>query len=153
MANTYTQIHIHIVFAVKYRRALICESWQTELYKYITGTIQNQEHKVLAINGVENHIHILVGLRPIQSVSNLVKSIKENSSKWINKKRLANSRFHWQSGFGAFSVSPSDLDRVIRYILNQKEHHRKKCFKQEYDLLLRKEGIDFDDKYTFKDPI
>src|SRR5699024_5842704 len=125
MANTYTQIHIHAVFAVRNRLSLINESWEEELYKYITGIIQNQGHKLLAINGMPDHLHILFGMRPVQSLSELMQDIKGDSSKWINNKRLVKGRFSWQAGYGAFSYAKSQLPNVIRYIENQKKHHNK----------------------------
>lgn len=125
MANTYTQIHIHFVFAVKFREALIGSSWKESLYKYMTGTIQNNNHKLLAINGTADHIHILVGLRPSQSISDLMKDVKQSSTKWINENKLVNGRFAWQEGYGAFSNSKSQVSQVIKYINNQEEHHKK----------------------------
>ena len=130
MANTYTQIHIQVVFAVQNRESLIKELWKDDLYKYITGIIQNNNHKVLQINGVADHIHILFGMRPTQSLSDLMKQVKQDSSKWINKQGLVNGKFSWQSGFGAFSYSKSEVPKIIRYIKNQEEHHRKITFKK-----------------------
>ncbi len=124
MANTYTQIHIQVVFAVQNRESLIKDLWKDDLYKYITGIIQNNNHKVLQINGVADHIHILFGMRPTQSLSDLMKQVKQDSSKWINKQGLVNGKFSWQSGFGAFSYSKSEVPKIIRYIKNQEEHHR-----------------------------
>ncbi len=151
MANTYTQIHIHFVFAVKFRNALIKPSWKDELYKYITGIVQNNKHKLLAINGMPDHIHILVGIRPSQSISDLMQDIKANSSKWINQKGLLKTRFEWQEGYGAFSYSKSQLKKVILYIENQEEHHKQKTFLEEYIEILKKFEVDFDTKYIFKD--
>jgi len=149
MANTYTQIHIHAVFAVRNRLSLINESWEEELYKYITGIIQNQGHKLLAINGMPDHLHILFGMRPVQSLSELMQDIKGDSSKWINNKRLVKGRFSWQAGYGAFSYAKSQLPNVIRYIENQKKHHNKKTFQEEYLETLNKFGVDYDEKYIF----
>src|SRR5690349_20363138 len=128
MPNTYTQIHLQFVFAVKHRNNLIHSSWEDELYKYITGIIQKNNHKLLAINGMSDHIHILVGMRPTQSVSDLLQDIKGSSCKWINEKRFTTSRFEWQEGYGAFSYSPSHLKNVINYISNQKTHHKTNGF-------------------------
>lgn len=153
MANTYSKMHFQFVFAVRNRRAMIDRSWEDDLYKYITGIIQNHTHKLLAINGVEDHIHILVGMRPTQSVSDLLQDIKGSSSKWINEKNLTKAKFEWQGGFGSFTYSPRDVSNVIRYILNQKEHHKKNDFKEEYLDLLREYEIDFDEKYCFHKPI
>ena len=152
MANTYTQLHIQIVFAVKYRAALIHPDWEISLHKYISGIIQNSGHKPIIVNGMPDHIHILLGLRPVQSISDLVKIIKQQSSRWVNDNGLVPQRFRWQGGFSAFSYSNSDLPRVIKYIENQKEHHRKKTFKEEYLSLLEKENMEYDPRYIFKDP-
>lgn len=153
MANTYTQIHLHIVFAVKFRASLIQQSWKDELYKYITGIIQNNKHKLLSINGMPDHIHILIGMRPSQSLSELMQDIKANSSKWINEKGFVKGKFEWQEGYGAFSYSKSQIDDVIKYINNQEVHHRKINFIEEYKLLLNKFEIEFEENYIFKEPI
>lgn len=153
MANTYTKIHLQFVFAVKHRQALIHPSWDNELYKYITGIVQNHEHKMLAINGVEDHIHILVGMRPSQSISDLLRDIKGDSTLWINDSKFLNKKFEWQSGYGAFSYSPGDVKNVIRYILNQKEHHKNQLFKQEYLEMLTYHEVEHDPQYIFADPI
>lgn len=150
MANTYTQIHIQAVFAVHNRKSLINPKWKDELYKYITGIIQNYDHKVLAINGMSDHIHILMGLRPTQSLSDLMKQVKQDSSKWINQKGFIDGKFSWQAGYGAFSYSKSQLSNVIDYIKNQEEHHRKKSFAEEYVAFLNAHGVDYDDRYVFK---
>ncbi|MEQ8687120.1 MAG: IS200/IS605 family transposase [Imperialibacter sp.] len=152
MPNTYTQIHLQIVFAVKYRQGLIEKAWKDDLYKYITGTIQSYDHKMLAINGVEDHIHILIGMRPTQSLSDLLQDIKSGSSKWINDNKLTKRKFAWQEGYGAFSYSKSHVPNVIRYIHNQEEHHRKKSFLEEYDEFLKKFEVDYDRRYIFKEP-
>ena len=153
MANTYTQIHLQFVFAVKYRKALILPSYKDELYKYINGIIQHYDHKVLAINGVEDHIHIFIGMRPTQSVSDLLQDIKGSSSKWINEKQFLNTKFEWQSGYGAFSYSKSHVKKVIDYIANQEDHHKKESFREEYLKFLRVFEIDYDENYIFKDLI
>ncbi len=150
MANTYTQIHIQAVFAVKYRQALIRKDWKAELYKYMTGIIQNHNHKVLQINGVEDHIHILFGMRPDESLSFLIQQVKRDSSKWINKQRKCERHFQWQGGFGAFSYSKSQIPVVSNYIINQERHHKKKSFIEEYQELLEKHEIEYDDAYIFK---
>ncbi|MEQ8416274.1 MAG: IS200/IS605 family transposase [Imperialibacter sp.] len=152
MPNTYTQIHLQIVFAVKYRQGLIEKAWKDDLYKYITGTIQSYDHKMLAINGVEDHIHILIGMRPTQSLSDLLQDIKSGSSKWINDNKLTKRKFAWQEGYGAFSYSKSHVPNVIRYIHNQEEHHRKKTFLEEYEEFLKKFEVDYDRRYIFKEP-
>lgn len=150
MANTYTQIHIQAVFAVQDRQSLIKIEWKNELYKYITGIIQNNNHKVLQINGMPDHIHILFGMRPTQSLSDLMKQVKQDSSKWINNKKFVNGKFAWQAGFGAFSYSKSELPNVINYIKNQKFHHKSITFQEEYLQLLKEFNIEFDERYIFK---
>lgn len=150
MANTYTQIHIHAIFAVKHRNALIQDSWSEKLYQYITGITQQYQHKMLQINGMPDHIHLLIGMRPTQSLSNLMKQIKGSSSEWINKNRWSNHRFSWQEGYGAFSYAKSQVPSVIRYIQNQEEHHRKKTFTEEYIDFLDAFEVDFDERYIFK---
>ena len=150
MVNTYTQIHIHIVFVVKNRQSLIEKNWKNELYAYISGIIANQGHKLLAINGTEDHVHILIGMRPVQSLSGLVQDIKGDSSKWINQKKFLSSRFSWQESYAAFSYSKSHVHRIMAYIRNQEEHHRKNSFGKEYRNLLKKFGIDYDERFIFK---
>jgi putative transposase len=126
MANTYSQIHIQVVFAIKTRMSLIGSYWKEELYKYITGVVQNHGHKVLQINGMHDHIHLLIGLRPTQALADLMQMVKENSSKWINTKGFVKGMFSWQSGYGAFSYSKNQVPRVINSILDQEKHHLKK---------------------------
>lgn len=150
MANTYTQIHIQAVFAVQNRDCIIKNEWKDELYKYITGIVQQNKHKLLAINGQPDHIHILIGLRPSQSISDLIQDVKANSSKWINERQFIKSKFSWQEGYGAFSYSKSDIYQVINYIHNQESHHSKRTFIQEYNDLLQEFEIDYDEKYVFK---
>ncbi|MEO0338660.1 MAG: IS200/IS605 family transposase [Bacteroidota bacterium] len=150
MANTYTQIHIQTVFAVKNRESLIQPDWEDTLYKYITGIIQNNGHKVLQVNGMPDHIHILFGMRPTQSLSDLMKQVKGDSSKWINQNHLTRYKFNWQEGFGAFSYAKSEVPRVIQYIKNQKHHHRKKAFTTEYLDFLKAFDVEYDDRYVFK---
>lgn len=152
MANTYTQIHIQVVFAVKYRAGLISKEWKDELYKYITGIVQNNGHKLLAINGMEDHIHVFFGMRPVQSLSDLLQDIKGNSSKWINDQRFLKTRFEWQQGYGAFSYAKSQVSTVITYIRNQEIHHARKKFLDEYTELLKEFEVDYDERYVFKEP-
>lgn len=149
MANTYTQIHIQAVFAVQNRQSLIRKVWKDELYKYITGIIQNHDHKVLQINGMPDHVHILFGMRPTQSISDLMKQVKQDSSKWINDRRLTKGRFSWQAGYGAFSYSKDQLPHLISYIKNQEEHHQKISFRTEYINLLKEFEIDYNDSFLF----
>jgi putative transposase len=150
MANTYTQIHIHAVFSVRDRNCILRKLWKDELYKYITGIIQNNGHKVLAINGMPDHVHIFFGMRPTQSLSDLLQDIKGGSSQWINKKKFVRGRFAWQEGYGAFSYCKSNVYNVIEYIKNQEIHHRKRTFIEEYNDFLEKFEIDFDKRYIFK---
>ena len=151
--NTYTQLHIQLIFAVKFRKALIHKEWKDDLYKYITGIIQNRKHKLLCINGMPDHVHILIGLRPNQSISDLVQEVKSISSKWINEKKFIPYRFEWQDSFGAFSYGKSQINDVMRYIDNQEKHHHKKSFREEYVDFLEKFEIEYDEKYVFKDLI
>jgi REP element-mobilizing transposase RayT len=150
MANTYTQIYIHIVFAVEGRQSLIKPEHNDELQKYISGIVSAQKQKLIAINNMPDHLHLLVGLKPDISLSNLVRDMKSNSSKLINEKRWVAGRFSWQEGFGAFSYSRSQLGTVIRYIENQQKQHTKKSFREEYVELLEKFAVDFDRRYIFK---
>ncbi|WP_300599842.1 IS200/IS605 family transposase [Niabella sp.] len=152
MANTYTQLHIHFVFAVKYRQALITPEWEERLYKYITGIVQNNGHKMLAVNAAYDHIHLFVGLNPKQSISELMRLVKGDSSEFVNKERFTQRKFYWQEGYGAFSHSHSQIDTVIKYIFNQKEHHARKNFKDEYRKMLDDYGINYNDQYLFADP-
>lgn len=153
MANTYTQVHLHFIFAVKYRQGLIHNPWKDELYKYITGIIHKNNHKLLCINGMPDHVHILIGMRPTQSISDLLQDIKADSSQWINKNNFLKIKFEWQEGYGAFSYGKSQLHEVITYIENQEEHHKKKTFSEEYLEFLHKFEIDYDEKYIFKELI
>lgn len=152
MANTYTQIHMQFVFAVKYRLALIQPSWKDRLYQYITGIIQNNEHKMLQINGMPDHIHIFIGMRPNQAISSLIQNVKTESSKWIKENNFCNSAFAWQEGYGAFSYSKSHVPDVIRYIQNQEAHHKKITFLDEYRKILKVFEIEYDEQYLFKEP-
>ena len=151
MANTYSQIYIHVVFAVEGRQNLIQPEHNDELQKYITGIVSAQRHKLIAINNMPDHLHLLVGLRPDASLSLLVRDIKANSSRFINEKRGMKGRFSWQEGFGAFSYSRSQLGAVIRYIENQQKHHARKSFREEYTALLKRFEVDYDPRYIFSD--
>ena len=151
MANTYTKMYIQFVFAVQDRASLIQSSWKNELYKYITGIVQNNKHKLIAINGMPNHIHIFVGYKPHQLIPDLLQDIKGDSSGWINNKGFIKGKFRWQEGYGAFSYSHSHIDRVVKYIMNQEQHHKKQTFREEYIELLSKFNIDYDEKYILKD--
>lgn len=149
MANTYSQIYIQIIFSVKYWENLIKEEYRDELEKYITGIVKNKNSKLLAIYCNPDHTHVLIGLNPNVSVSDIARVIKTNSSKWINQNNWYQGKFKWQNGFGVFSYSRSQIDSVINYILNQPEHHRKKSFKEEYLEILKKFEIKYDDEYLF----
>ena len=147
MANTFTQIYLHLVFAVQNRISLIQSDWKNELYKYITGIVQNNGHKLIAINGVPNHLHIAVGYKPHQLIPELLQDIKGNSSKWINQRKFITGKFNWQEGYGAFSFSHSQIDNVVRYINHQERHHKKQTFREEYIQLLKRYNIQYDEKY------
>jgi REP element-mobilizing transposase RayT len=149
VANTYSQIYIHIVFAVEGRRNLIPKRHRETIHKYITGIVQNRDQKMLSIFCMPDHTHILVGMKPSISISTLTRDIKAGSSKFINDNKWVTGKFKWQVGFGAFSYSRSQIDNVIKYILNQETHHKRKTFKEEYFDLLKKFGIEYDEKYLF----
>ena len=150
MPNTYTQIYIHAVFAVKHRDALISSSWKERLHKYITGIIQNQGHKLVAINTMPDHAHIFIGMKPEAGLSDLVRDIKRDSTNFVNNEIRLHGRFGWQEGFGAFSYSHSQIDSVVRYILNQEEHHRLRTFREEYEVMLKDYAVEYNDRYVFK---
>lgn len=150
MANTYTQIYIQTVFSVQNRTSLIKTEWKDELYKYITGIIQNNGHKLIAINGMPDHLHLFIGMKPIQSLSDLMQDIKGSSSRWIHEKGYVKGRFEWQAGFGGFSYSISQIDSVVKYINNQESHHKKRTFSEEYLDFLVKFQVPFDERYIFK---
>jgi putative transposase len=151
MANTYTQIFIHAIFVVKGRLNLIPKDKKDELYKYITGIIQNKHNKLYIINGMPDHIHILFGLNPDESLSSLMKEVKRVSSLYINKNKWVQGKFEWQAGYGAFSYSKSQTNIVCKYIANQEKHHKIKTFREEYIELLKKFEVEFDMKYIFED--
>lgn len=152
MPNTYTQLYIHFVFAVKYRAALLNNSWDDRLRLYIAAITQNNGHKLLAINNMPDHLHMLIGVNPSQSISDLIRLVKGDSSEWINKEKLTPYKFQWQEGYGAFSHSKSQVDKVVKYILNQQEHHKKSTFLDEYRQMLNSFDIAFDERYIFKLP-
>jgi putative transposase len=148
--STYTQIYIQIVFAVQGRENLIQTDWEERLYKYITGIVKKREQKMLAINGMPDHIHFFIGMKPSCVLSDLIREIKKSSNEFINDNKFTKFKFKWQEGYGAFSYSHSQLDDVIAYIMNQKEHHKKKTFKEEYIDFLKKFDVQFDEKYLFE---
>jgi REP element-mobilizing transposase RayT len=149
MADTYTKIYVHVIFTVQGRQNLISKQHKDELYKYITGIIQNKKQKVIIINGMPDHIHILIGIKPDIALSDLVRDVKANTSSFINEKRWIMGKFNWQEGFGAFSYSHSQLDSIANYIRNQEKHHSRKTFREEYLELLKKFDVDYDPKYMF----
>jgi len=150
MANTFSQIYIQTVFAVSNRLSLIRPEFKEEVYKYITGIVRNQGHKLISINGIPDHVHILIGLKPSMALSDLVREIKSDSSNFVNEQRFVRGKFSWQEGYGAFSYGHSQLDKIIRYIQNQEKHHTRRSFKDEYLTLLRKFDIAFEEKYVFE---
>jgi REP element-mobilizing transposase RayT len=149
MAGTYSQIYIQIVFAVKGRENQIGKQWKDELHKYIAGIIKGKEQKPIIVNGMPDHIHAFVGLRPSMAIADLVRDIKNNSTNFINDNKFVKGRFSWQEGYGAFSYSHSHIQNVYKYIMNQEEHHRKKTFKEEYFDFLKKFEIEYNEKYLF----
>ncbi len=149
MPGTFSQIYIQYVFAVKGRENLLLPAFQNEIYKYIAGIVEGKDQKSLAVNGMEDHIHVLVGLKPAMRIADLVRDIKNNSSNFINEKGFLKQKFSWQDGYGAFSYAQSNFGIVVDYIKNQKEHHKKKTFQEEYRDFLKKFNIPFEDKYLF----
>ena len=151
MPNTYTQIHIHAVFAVQNRISLIKIDWKERLYKYIIAIIQKHEHKVLSIGGTADHVHILFGFRPTQSLSSMIQEVKRDTSEWINQNKFVMGKFVWQEGYGAFSYSKSQIPNVVNYIENQETHHKKRSFLEEYRKILDDFGVEYDQRYLFHD--
>jgi REP element-mobilizing transposase RayT len=150
MAGTYSKIYIHIVFAVKKRESLIQSTWENQLYQYITGIVQNKGQKMLSINGMPDHIHILIGFKPTCSLSDLVREIKKSSTNFINENKFCSHNFYWQEGYGALSHSHYQLDIAVKYVINQKAHHKTKSFKNEYIEFLNENEIDFQPEYLFE---
>ena len=150
MASTFTQIYIQAVFAVKGRANLLDKQWRDELFKYMAGIIKGKNQKPIIVNGVGDHVHVFMGLKPTVTLSDLIRDIKNNSSNYINDNGLVKGKFSWQEGYGAFSYAHSQLDNVYQYILNQEEHHRKRKFKDEYLAILQEFEIPFDDRYLFE---
>lgn len=149
MPGTYSQIYIHIVFAVKGRENLLHKNWREEVFRYIAGIISEKGHKSIIVNGFNDHVHCFVGLKPSVALSDLVRDIKNNSSKFINEKKLIRGKFNWQEGYGAFSYSQSQIKKVYQYILNQEMHHHKKTFKEEYIDLLNRFEVEYKNEYLF----
>ena len=150
MANTYSQIYIQTVFAVENRQSLITPDFKEDLHKYINGIVNNQGQKLIAINSMPDHVHILIGLKPAMALADLVREIKADSTNFINERKLLHGRFNWQEGYGAFSYGHSQLNTIIRYIQTQEKHHQRRSFKDEYLALLGKFDIGFEEKYVFK---
>ena len=150
MSGTYTQLYIQIVFAVRGRENIISTQWRDELHKYIAGIITGKGHKSIIVNGMPDHIHAFVGLKPSMAISDLVRDIKNNSSKFINERRFVKGKFRWQEGYGAFSYSHSQIQNVYDYILNQEKHHKRKTFREEYLDFLKKFELEYNDEYLFE---
>ncbi len=150
MPNTYTQIYIQAVFAVEGRQNLIRRENKEELHKYITGIVQNHRHKLIAINSMPDHLHILIGMKPSMALSDLIQEVKADSTNFINRKRWVAGRFNWQEGYGAFSYGHSQLGTIIRYIQNQEKHHARKTFREEYFAFLKKFEVAHDERYVFE---
>ena len=150
MANTFTQLYIQLVFAVQDRANLIPKNHKEELHRYITGIVQERNHKMLAINCMPGHTHIFIGLKPTQSISDLMRDIKTNSSTFISNKKFVKGKFNWQEGYGAFSYSRSQIHAVVKYIANQEQHHSTRTFKEEYLSFLKKFAIEYEEKYLFE---
>ncbi len=153
MANTYHQIYLQTVFAVKYRKAVINKEWKSQLFGVIGNLINETSYKTIIVNGVEDHVHCFIGLKPVVSVSELMKTLKAKSSKYINDHSLTPARFEWQEGYGVFSYSQSGVDAVYKYILNQEAHHKKQTFRNEYIDFLKKFKVEYDEQYIFQDLI
>ena len=150
MAETFTKLYIHVVFAVYRRQPLIADRWASDLFAYINGIVKNNHHKLITINGMPDHIHMLISLSPEQAISDLVRDIKSNATNWVNNNQMNHRKFKWQRGYSAFAVSFSDVKSVADYIKNQQEHHRTKTFQEEYVLFLKENNIDFKEQYLFQ---
>jgi len=150
MPNTYSQLYIQTVFAVQNRISLIANDWREELHKYITGIVTKNKHKLIAIGGVADHVHLFFGYDINQTIPDLMQDVKRSSSLWINERKFVKGKFSWQEGYGAFSYSPSHIDRVVKYIANQEKHHKKRSFTDEYIDFLNKFNVLYDERYIFK---
>jgi REP element-mobilizing transposase RayT len=153
MANTYHQIYLQIVFAVKYRNALLDKKWREQLLGIIGNLINETGCKTIIINGVEDHVHCFIGLKPAMAVSELMKTVKAKSSKYINDHKLTPERFEWQDGYSVFSYGQSQVDSVYRYIQGQEVHHKKQTFREEYLMFLKKFKVAYDEQYIFQEPL
>jgi len=150
MPGTFSQLYIQVVFAVKGRENLIQKAWKDELHKYMAGIIKGKDQKPIIVNGMPDHIHAFIGLRPVMAISDLVRDIKNNSSNFINDSKFVKGKFSWQEGYGAFSYAHSQVETVYNYILNQEEHHKKKTFREEYIDFLQKFQVEYNEKYLFE---
>ncbi|MFI5140194.1 MAG: IS200/IS605 family transposase [Sphingobacteriales bacterium] len=153
MANTYHQIYLQTIFAVKYRKAVIEKEWKNQLFAVIGNLINEANCNTIIVNGVEDHVHCFIGLKPVVSVSELMKTVKAKSSKYINDHSLTPERFEWQEGYGVFSYGQSQVDDVYKYVQNQELHHQKQTFRDEYLNFLKKFKVEFDEQYIFQDMI
>ena len=149
MAGTFTQVYIQYVFAVKGRKNLLQKPWREEVFKYMSGIIKSKNQKSIIVNGVADHVHVFVGLKPTMKISDLVRDVKNNSSKFINEQNYLRTKFSWQEGYGAFSYAHSQIERVYRYIANQEQHHKKKTFREEYNEILKRFEVEHNEKYLF----
>ncbi len=149
MGNTYRQAYFHLVYAVKYRAAMIHHVWRGKLEKYITGIVQTNGHKLIAVGAVSDHIHIFIGYNLNQTIPDLVEDIKTSSTNWINDNKFCANKFSWQNGYGAFTNAHSQVSSVARYVLNQEEHHNERSFKDEYLEMLAKNQILYEEKDLF----
>lgn len=149
MAGTVSQIYIHVVFAVNGRQNLIQKEWKDELHSYIAGIVKNKGQKTIIVNGMPDHVHVFIGLKPAHAISDLVRDIKNNSSNFINDRKLVKGKFSWQEGYGAFSYGHSQIESVYNYILNQESHHRNRSFKEEYIELLNKFDVNYEERYLY----
>ncbi|TRX31873.1 IS200/IS605 family transposase [Flavobacterium sp. ZT3R18] len=150
MSGTFSQVYIQVVFAVKGRQNLLQKPWRDEVFKYMAGIIKGKNQKSIIVNGVEDHVHLFIGLKPSMSISDLIRDVKNNTTNFINEQKFIQGKFSWQEGYGAFSYSHSQIDSVYQYIFNQEEHHHKKTFKEEYLDFLKKFEIEYDEKYLFE---
>lgn len=150
MAGTFSQIYIQVVFAVKGRENLLQKPWRDEIFKYMSGIIKGKNQKPIIVNGVSDHVHLFIGLKPVMQLSDLVRDVKNNSSNFINKNKFVRGKFSWQEGYGAFSYDHSQINNVYQYVLNQEEHHKKRSFREEYLDFLQKFEIEYNEKYLFE---
>ena len=150
MPGAFSKVYLQVVFSVKGRGNLISNNWKTELNKYIAGIVKGKGHKPIIVNGMPDHIHAFIGLKPAMSISDLVRDMKNNSSNFVNDHKFVKGKFGWQDGYGAFSYSHSHIENVYNYILNQEKHHKKKSFKEEYLEFLKKFEVEYDEKYLFE---